>query len=199
MRRVFVAAVACLCSATAAFSDSENSVLWKEVAGWQVYMDPSMGNACYVTTLYEEGTVLRLGFNFTSPQAMIYLGLGNPKWASLEAGKDYPVEIQFDRNPVWSATATASQIGGVNFINVSTTDTNFAEEFRRKHGLKATFEGKQIAALRLGGSSAAISEMLSCQEAVNSVMSQKPSNTPEQKDPFREEPAVKNAADPFAL
>lgn len=176
---------------------AQDSILWKEVNGWGVYMDPSMGNGCYVVTGYENGTILRLGFNFSESKSQIYLALGNQDWKSLEVGKEYPLRIQFDRNSPWDATANAFNMGDVNYLGVHTTEADFAEEFRRKLSLRATFQGREVAHLRLQGSSAAIGEMLNCQKAVNSYVSQK--NNPPAKDPFVNEPDSKSASDPFDL
>ena len=174
------------------------SILWKSVGGWSVLMDPSTGNGCYVTIAYEKGTTLRLGFDFSRQQRGIYLAFGNGNWKSLEPGKDYPIEIQFDRNPVWNATAQAIDFGGVNFLSVFTTDVNFAEEFSRKLGMRATFNGREVAALALKGSALAVSEMLACQEAVNAAAAAQNAPQPP-KDPFGAAPDKRNANDPFEL
>ncbi len=167
-----------------------DTILWKEVGGWGVYMDPSLGNGCFVLNVYEDGTLLRLGFNFTVKPTTIYLALGNDKWKSLEVGKDYPIQIQFDRSPAWDATASAIEMNQSKFLVVSTTDPNFASEFASKLSMRSTFSGREIAHLRLNGSAKAISEMLNCQQAVNST---------KKSDPFEADPGVKSSSDPFEL
>lgn len=160
-----------------------------------------MGNACYVASTYEGGTILRLGFDFSSTPRQLYLALGNENWKSLEAGKDYPVKIRFDSEPEWSATAVGRESSAAKWLYITTTDTNFLEEFSRKLGMRAIFRGKQIAGLRLNGSSRAITEMLECQKTVNEVTASKnktPTPTPP-KDPFAQPPEVKSATDPFDL
>lgn len=161
-------------------------------------MDPSMGNACYVSTFYDEGTIIRLGFYFSQESKGIYLALGNRKWKSLEPGKDYPIQIQFDRNPVWNATASVVNSSGTNFLTVYTTNTNFANEFSRKLGMRVTFNGQQVAGLKLKGSARAIGEMLRCQETVNGGLAQERRQAPK-SDPFQANPDAGNASDPFEL
>ncbi|WP_064823042.1 hypothetical protein [Rhizobium phaseoli] len=179
---------------------AEESVLWKDVDGWSVRADPSLGNACYIATSYQEGTTLRLGFDFSGNQKQIYFALGNARWKSLEAGKEYPIKVQFDRSPIWDATATARDIGTSMLLVATTTDTNFVAEFAKKLTVRAEFNGRQIAKLRLDRSAKAITAMLDCQRAVNEVTA-KSAPSPSQSDPFEQTPKseVKSSDDPFDL
>ncbi|WP_100220852.1 hypothetical protein [Agrobacterium albertimagni] len=196
MKRFPIVSVAVLLAATPAFPT--DAIPWKEVGGWVVMMDPTLGNACYVSTIYEDGTVLRLGFNFTGSQGAIYIALGNQNWKSLEPGKDYPVVITFDRETPWNAVASGMEFSNINWLTVHTTDMDFAAEFARKHTMNATFQGRSIATLQLRGSARAVSEMLNCQDAVKAYSStQQPA--PQPADPFAVTPDVKSATDPFAL
>ena len=176
-----------------------DSVPWKEIKGWGVYMDPTMGNGCYAATAYDGGTFLRVGFNFLSPQPTIFVALGNADWKSLEEGKEYPLQIQFDRNPVWDAQATVFRIDDVNYLGTTTEDANFLEEFGRKLSMKATFKGREVAHLRLNGSSTAVKEILACQAAVTGLAGAQKGQQADPKDPFSDAPQSKSASDPFEL
>lgn len=200
MRKVICTALfACLGTASVlANPASSETVLWKEISGWSIRMDPSMGNACYVSSVYEDGTVLRLGFNFLNSNRSLYFSLGNAKWKSLEAGKEYPVRIQFDNNTPWDATASGLEIDAVHHLHINTHDANFAEEFSRKLSIRAFYSGRQIVALRLKGSSKAIDEMLKCQDLVSKYMNTK-NQPPKNADPFAPAPSVKATDDPFDL
>lgn len=179
---------------------ASNAIPWKSVPGWEVLMDQTMGNACYVTTSYQDGTTLRLGFDFTGPKGRFYMALGNDNWKSLEAGKDYPVQIQFDNVSPWTATARALDFASSKWLHVTTENSNFPDEFSRKQGMRVHFQGRQIVFLRLKGSARAMDEMLACQKTVNSVTAgQKPAPSAPPKDPFAASPDVKNANDPFDL
>ncbi|MCV9944905.1 MULTISPECIES: hypothetical protein [unclassified Rhizobium] len=144
--------------------------------------------------------MLRLGFDFSGNQKSIYFALGNARWKSLEAGKEYPIKIQFDHSPVWDATATARDLGTSMLLVATTTDTNFVQEFAKKLTVRAEFNGRQIAKLRLDRSAKAITEMLDCQHAVNAVTA-KSAPSPSQSDPFEQAPKnqVKSSDDPFDL
>ncbi|MDK4720096.1 hypothetical protein PH552_12150 [Rhizobium sp. CNPSo 3968] len=182
-----------------------DSVPWKSVNGWTILVDPSMGNACYMTTAFNNNVLLRFGFSFLGKAPLLYLAVGNRNWQSLEVGKDYPLQIHFDNNPIWSATAFVTDLSGVKFLNVTTSDTNFAQEFSRKLGMTISFQGKFVTGVQLRGSSAAVAEMLNCQTNVNAIAGAKnPAQPP--ADPFQQQPAPlpagqnpQNSKDPFSL
>lgn len=199
MKYAFVAAFLAVSSVSNAYA--EESIFWKKVGNWSVAMDPTMGNACYVATSYEGGTFLRLGFNFTGEKKQIFIAVGNADWKSLEAGKDYQVVIQFDNQSPWNANARAISFNGMPYLIVSTPDSNFANEFSHKLGMRIFFNNKQILALRLNSSSRAIDEMLNCQTAVDSALATKksPAPAPVPKDPFQSGNSVRSANDPFDL
>lgn len=178
-----------------AFGDQ--AIPYKSVNGWDVLVDKTLGNACFISTSYDTGIVLRMGFDFSGTTRQIYMALGNDNWKSLEEGKDYPIEIRFDNNPVWSATASAKTVGSINFLVVTSTNANFAEEFARKLRMRASFQGREIAHLRLSGSSRALDALLECQKIVDDAL--KPAAPPQPKDPFSTAPNVKSANDPFEL
>jgi len=130
---------------------------------------PFYGNACYVTTSYEDGTVLRLGFEFSDNDRLLYFSLGCTKWKSLEDGKEYPIRIQFDTETPWDAKASAIEVGPLTLLKVNTRDADFVSEFRKKLRLRAFYAEKQIVSLRLRASSKAIDEMLACQQATDKL------------------------------
>lgn len=176
-------------------SAAADSIFWKSVAGWDVYLDPSVGNGCYITTSYDGGTFLRLGLDFTAKSPSVYLALSNENWRSLEVGKEYSIEVQFDNNPVWTANAGVMLIGNYKYLTTTSTDTNFIREFSHKLRMSVRFGGHQVAALRLTGSAAATQELLTCQLAADAR--QAPSGKP--ADPFADPPATNASKDPFAL
>lgn len=200
MKRCVVLAFSLFCSTMPAIA--ANAIPYKQVNGWDVLMDPTMGNACYVTTTYDGGVTLRLGFDFTGPKGMIYIALGNNAWKSIEDGKDYPVEIQFDNQPVWKANAKGTDFADSKWLHIITSDPNFAEEFSRKLGMRVRFNGQQIAGLRLKGTSRAMDEMLACQAMTNEALGSRGGNKPAPpppSDPFSSGQSVKSANDPFDL
>lgn len=178
------------------FADDE-TVLWKEVGGWSVAVDKSLGNACFVMTSFEDGTVFRVGFNFIEKDNPFYILMANANWKSLEEGKQYPIEFYLDRSK-WTADASAVDLDGTKALWINFKDTGLIGEFARKLSFRVDFNGKRIVALSLKNSVKATDEMLVCQKAVNAAVAQQPAQ-PQSKDPFEAKPDAQTASDPFEL
>lgn len=174
------------------FSLQASTIDWKTVNGWNVRVDSSLGYGCFLLTDYKGGTVIRIGFN---PENRFngYLLVGNDKWKSLEEGKEYKISIQFDGLNPWEADAIGFKFGSKKkfiYLLINFESPDFLKEFGRKHKMKIDYNSRRIATLSLKGSSAALGELLVCQNAM--MNAKKKSNS---LDPFNESSG--RSDDPF--
>jgi hypothetical protein len=146
-------------------ASAADAVRWGKVSGWDILVDTTSGNGCFIFTIYDGGTALRLGFDAQEDDA--YLMVGNQKWASIEHGKDYEIEIRMDRDAPWRATATGVDFDGLPLLMASTDQPNFLIDFMKKNTLEVRFRNQSIATLSLKGTYAAVAEMLKCQDYVD--------------------------------
>jgi hypothetical protein len=184
-----------LSSIVAALPASTDSVLWKEVRGWLVYSDKTVNNYCYMVTVFDEYTLLRIGFWNGDSRDLAYVAVGNPNWKSIEEGKDYEITYQFDNLPPWRASAAVWMSSGVPFLHTTVNDVGFFDELIRKHSLSIFYQGRTVATLSLSGSAAASRELALCQQA----HTRPTAPAPAPKDPFQGTSTSPNAKDPFAL
>lgn len=165
---------------------ASETTLWKNVAGWQVRIDPTVGNGCFLMTEYEGGTILRVGLAPSTSQ--IYLLIADPAWKSLEVDKEYQLHLQFGARSPWDAPARAVDMGGgVPFLMVTADESNLFEEFMLQTHLVVKFDGEVVANLSLRGTATAGSELLTCQERLNDAAPKErdPFAKPVKRDPFR--------------
>ncbi len=191
-----IAAVSILLSSTAAaLPASTDSVLWKQVRGWSIYSDKTLDNSCYMATVFEEYTLIRIGFTSLDSNYPAYVAIGNPNWKSIEEGKDYEIIYQFDNMPSWRADATVWMSAEIPFLHTGFADVAFLDELIRKHSLSIFYQNRTVATLSLSGSAAAARELALCQQARARPTAPAPSS----KDPFQGTSTSPNAKDPFAL
>jgi hypothetical protein len=160
--------------------------------GWQVRIDDSIDGGCFVMQNFDDGTVFRTGLNPKSGKP--YLLIANPKWKSLEVGKQYRISVSFvdDKNP-WVGDANAVPklgFGPIPALLLVITDLEFLAEFGSRPSVDVRYGDNKMALLNLEGSGLALKEMIRCQK-INGF-----GGDPFSKPEKRESKPVKD--DPFA-
>ena len=164
---------------------SEETPIWSSVGGWTIHVDRTLDFGCFAMASYELGSALRFGWN--PIREVAYLILGDPSWKSLEVGKSYEIEIQFDNLTPWEGTATGVEMGQMVFLWVDIDDANFIVEMAQRHALKIFYQNDEILRLSLQDSYRALQEMIECQETVNSAF----------EEYYRDDPFRPRSEDPF--
>jgi hypothetical protein len=190
--------IAAICGLTLMMTTSagaEEAVTWKDdVAGWYIGVDTSIANGCFMTASYEAGTFLRVQFNpaLDNFQFMV----GDPKWASIEEGKLYEIEVAFGSRSPWTGEAEGVRLGSLPalLLNVPFDEdraATFISELQKMQNVAVAYQGTQIANLALSGTHAAMDEVIACQAAMGEAGESQPAAT----DPFAVSPPIDQ--DPF--
>lgn len=185
---VLLAAFLVIFSVCSAPVSAQTSPLWKRIAGWDVRVDESLSDSCFIFRVYEGMTILRVGFNRLAENG--YLMLGDRDWASLEEGKNYNLIFQFDEEEPWVGQATAVAFHTLVGLWMNIDKAGFLREMAERQVLEVRYRGKSIARLKLDGSYAALMEMATCQELADEARGN--------SDPFDSE-SDDNEGDPFAM
>lgn len=73
---------------------------WGEGGGWDVMIDPSMGNGLLIQTAREDGWLVRIGFDRNVDAR--YVTAFNEAWGDIKEGTKYPIVFQRDGDrPRW--------------------------------------------------------------------------------------------------
>lgn len=166
---------------------SEETFVYAREEPWEIRVDTTVDGGCFVIAGYPDGTSIRLGFDRRNDNAMLLIG--NSNWKSLEAGKNYALDLKFDDDSPWEAKADAFMLDptlATPFLRVTFTEEKFILDFATKLSLAVIWNKKQIGKYRLNGSAKAIDKMLECQEKMETT-----------RDPFKVEGAPSAGADPF--
>ncbi len=150
--------------ALAGTASGQDSPLFKEVEGWEIRVDKTLGDGCFAAAVYERLTFLRIGYNADADK--IYLMIGDPKWKSLEAGKRYPLEIKFGNESPWQGDATA--IGDDDWVALMMevrrdNSGTFLREYMEEQFVEISYNDQPIATLALRGSYKAGLALIECQ------------------------------------
>jgi hypothetical protein len=159
------AAAAVALIALGSVAEAEDSETWGSVRGWDIMIDASLGNGCFIYTKYRDGTILRLGFDKSAGNS--YILVGHQDWDKIEKDGSYDITLRMDRAAPWHATASGVVLGSLPGLIAHTDDTNFLVDFAKKRNLTVEYRGDTIAKLSLSGTFAALTEMLNCQKAMN--------------------------------
>ncbi|HEV7319341.1 MAG TPA: hypothetical protein VGO04_12110 [Ensifer sp.] len=200
MHKLLMGLAVCLMAAAPAVAEESEIIKWKDVGEWSVASDRSMEGSCFITSSFEGGVSLRLGFYPKGSEAPLYMSFASDDWKSLEAGKDYDLTFRFDKSDPWSAEATAAGNENGKFLFVNITDAEFLSGFVRKRSLAIAFEDRVIAHLSLRGTGPAAEELMKCQSAVDEIIADEGRKSKEKKsDPFGAPSEKRSSRDPFSL
>lgn len=172
---------------------------WKQVGGWDVNVDRSLKNSCFILFKGTRGTVVRLGF--TAERDMHWF-LAHDDWKSLEEGKAYVTSVSFDNGAPYTGPMKGKAMGGgVVALSATFADATvwkrFLGEFMRGNRMRVTYGGQQIALLNLQNSAAAGEALLACQTSFDGKapgsgppaggdpFAPRGGQPPDQKDPFK--------------
>jgi hypothetical protein len=167
--------------AAPAFSWNDGMPAYAQVGGWQVRVDPAVGNGCFASQYYEDGTGIKLGID--PERHNLYLILGNLAWTSLEEGKTYRLRFVFDQAKAYDSDLEAGALGDWVVLGRSGLGTDFMTDFAESTGVRIDYRGAPIAHLSLRNAHAALTEMTKCQKKMESSGGNSASVRPA-SDPF---------------
>ena len=174
MRMVFAAAILSL-FINPCFAADDDMPEFASVGTWSIRVDTSLDYGCFLVSTFEGGTALRFGFDMT--ELTLYVAIGDPKWKSIEYGKNYAMEVQFGDESPWSGDAVGFSFSPPEnqpwlWITVSDDEELFGEffgEFMAERSVDFLFKGESIANLSLKDSYKAGLKLFECQQAMASM------------------------------
>lgn len=131
------------------------------VHGWNVMVDPQMGNGCLIQTVFEDLSVVRIGYDATNNRG--YFVVFHKGWGQIEEGKQYPITFDLDGER-FEATATGFKQGRVPGAGVFFKDREFIHAIAQRKGMTVyNPQGAPVIAIDLTGSAKALEYARKCQ------------------------------------
>jgi hypothetical protein len=190
MLKIIFSAVVSLLALAANAQDTQTSAKWGEVGGWSIRVDRSVGDGCFASQAYTDGSYVRLGFDMK--KSSIYFMISNDSWRSLEEGKLYPMQFVFDGQYKYNGELRGLKTGNNVWLDHSNVSGEFTKDFMQRSSLRIFYQGNRIAALSLANTYAAVAEVTNCQREIGGT---KGGSQPA-VDPFNS--GSKRSLDPFS-
>ncbi len=147
---------------------SSPTELWQEVGFWSVMVDRTIGDSCFITSRFYDGTSFRIGFD-RSGDFRSYVVLVNEAWSSLKLGETHQITFEFDDMGPWTANASVINLSGGPALHVEFSDNKFWGEFASASALTIKRGELRVAQLSLDRSEDALDAAIACQKRYNQI------------------------------
>jgi hypothetical protein len=164
LRRLFASAslatFAIVCSSYCQAQEFRLSVsdFYGKIGYWTVGRNAEGG--CLAARQYVDGTTFWIGY---APNDRPLMAMNNPKWNSIEAGRQYDISFHLNSRSGWSGPFTGYQRDFEKGLIVLTPKLDFLAAVSHARNMAIEFEGQTIARLSLDGIGDAYNLASQCQ------------------------------------
>lgn len=134
---------------------------WGASDYWDIMIDPTLGDGCLIQSEFEDGSVVRIGFDRTEGSA--YVTAFNNAWGDIEEGDWYPVLFDLDGQE-YEAEAKGIYLNDVPGADIIFDNPDFLFDLAAKQTMTLFTEHGEVMAIDLTGSYLALEAAIECQE-----------------------------------
>lgn len=165
MKKLTTLALALAVSASAAAVQAQELIDKGFVHGWNLMVDPAMGNGCLIQTVYQDLSLVRLGYDANGNRG--YFVVFNKAWGDIKEGENYPIRFELDGES-FDATATGFKQGRVPGAIVFFKDREFVHAIAQRKGMTIYGQnGQEVMSIDLKGTAKALEYARDCQKEQN--------------------------------
>jgi hypothetical protein len=139
---------------------SEDGTKWKEVASWVI---TKYERTCLASAEYQDGTIVMLSGITVSEGTT--LGLSHSRWKSVENGREYPMNVFFDRTRT-KATARGRVTKGLPNIVTFDLNSTGVSLFMNSQKMVFIYQDEVVFSADLTGTAAVVAELKNCQRTL---------------------------------
>ena len=153
--------IACALAGLLPFSVAAQQLeAWGSAGGWDIMIDPSMGDGCLIQAAYSDGSVVRIGFDRN--QEMGYITAFNDAWGDIVEGEQYGILFDLDGHE-YDAVATGLYLNGVPGADIYFDNPDFLFDIAAKYTMTIYNENGYVTAIDLGGTMIGLEGAIECQ------------------------------------
>lgn len=139
---------------------AQDLVPYSEAGGWTIAVDPTLGNGCLLSSEFEDGSTVRIGFDVTAGNG--YVAAFNEGWGEIEDGTIYPVSFMLD-DQHYDGEARGIHLNDVPGAWITFDNVDFLVDLAARDKMVLQHNGEDVMSIDLSGSDDAITETLDCQ------------------------------------
>ena len=124
-------------------------------------IDPSLGNGCLIQAEYQDGSVVRIGFDRNEGAG--YVTAFNDAWGDIVDGERYSILFDLDGEE-YEGEATGIYLNGVPGADVYFSNPDFLYDIAAKYTMTLYNENGEVMAIDLGGTSVGLDAVVQCQD-----------------------------------
>lgn len=136
---------------------------WGSAGGWDVMIDPTLGNGCLIQAAYDDGSLVRIGFDLNEDAG--YVTALNESWGDIEEGATYDIVIDLDGER-YEGEAYGIYVGDLPGADIYFDNSDFLFDIARKYTMTLSNELGPVMAIDLEGTYVGLQEAIRCQEIV---------------------------------
>jgi hypothetical protein len=140
---------------------AQDLVPYSEAGGWSVVVDTTLGNGCLLTSEFEDGSTVRIGFDRNAGNG--YVAAFNADWGDIEDGTAYPLTFLLDEES-YDAEGHGMHLSDVPGVVIAFDNVDFLTDLAARNVMILQHDGTDVMSIDLAGSDEAIAETIACQE-----------------------------------
>lgn len=155
---IYAALSAVLLAPTA---QAQELVYWDEAGGWDILVDPSLGNGCLIQAEFTNGVLVRIGFDRIEGGG--YVTAFHENWGDIAEGEIYDVSFDLDGQE-YHGIARGMYLDGVPGADILFDNPDFLFDIAARQTMTLYNEYGEVMAIDLTGTMVALDATIACQE-----------------------------------
>lgn len=139
-----------------------NLVKYRSVGGWDIMVDPSVGNGCLITADFDDGSEVRIGLD--REQGNGYVMAMNKAWGDIKDDATYDISFAVD-DQKYDGKATGVHLDNLPGVDIGVDNSDFFGDLASKSTLTLYAGDSEVMRIDLEGAGDALSALIECQKA----------------------------------
>ncbi len=141
---------------------AQELVFWGQVGVWDVLIDPSLGNGCLIQAEFDNGSLVRIGFDRIDDVG--YVTVFNEAWGDIEEGKEYAMAFTLD-GQAYEGEGYGMYLEDVPGVDIVFDNPDFLFDIARRYSMTFYNASGEVMTIDLAGTSAGLQSAIACQNA----------------------------------